>query len=278
MKFKKAITFCNYRRMEYHPYRLKSEGFTLTPINIGVSSQRERGFIPYESKLSMIFKFKKNLGRDTRNFRTGFTLVELIVSMALFIVVVFITTSAFLTLSTLSKKANTTRAAMDNLSTAVEFMARSIRTGYTYHCANDLSGVYSGSDLKNGAPNGFANNDGTPGPKLTASDCSGLPYIAFATPDGDVMFSRLDDIRYNISPQGTRTIRWGRSLGTKSGDITSTDIYINSLKFYVIGADNTSGAANQPRVNIVVQGTAGTDPRIQTKFSIYTSVTQRSPK
>jgi len=41
--------------------------------------KNNQGFIPYESKLFMVFKFKRNFGRDTRNFRTGFTLVELLV-------------------------------------------------------------------------------------------------------------------------------------------------------------------------------------------------------
>jgi len=197
----------------------------------------------------------------------GFTLVELIVSMALFIIVVFITTSAFLTLATLSEKASTTRIAMDNLNIAIEMMARSIRTGYTYHCDSDLAGSYSASDLKG---NGFMDSDGTPSSSFGAKDCSGgLPYIAFASADGDLMFFRL----YN-----TNAIRRARGIDNQTSNITAPDIFIDTFKVYVIGADNSSGAANQPRVNIVVQGTAGTDPRTQTKFNIYTSVTQRAPK
>src|SRR3989344_6152046 len=225
-------------------------------------------------KSSSIQSVKKKFKGKISDSRAGFTLVELIVSMALFIIVVFITTSAFLTLSTLSKKASTTRAAMDNLSTALEFMARSIRTGDTYHCANDLSMVYSGSNLED---YGFANADGTPSSTFNAQDCNGLIYIAFATQDGDVMLFRHDDVVFDTNlNRNTRAIRLGRSFGTLSGNITSTDIYIDSLKFYVMGA--ATADANQPRVNIVVQGTAGTDPRTQSKFNIYTSVTQRAPK
>src|SRR3989344_8160265 len=81
--------------------------------------------------------YKKSERNGFCEQRRGFTLVELIVSMALFTVVVFITTSAFLTLATLSKKASTTRIAMDNLSVAIESMARNIRTGYTYHSSSE---------------------------------------------------------------------------------------------------------------------------------------------
>lgn len=42
-----------------------------------------REFIPYESKLSMVFKLKKNSRRNTKNFRTGFTLVEILVVIAI---------------------------------------------------------------------------------------------------------------------------------------------------------------------------------------------------
>lgn len=202
-----------------------------------------------------------------REFGGGFTLVELIVSMALFIIVVFITTSAFLTLATLSKKASTTRIAMDNLSIAIEMMARNMRTGYTYHCDGDLSTSYSASDLKG---NGFMNNDGTPSATFSAKDCpGGLPYIAFESADGDLMFFRLDN---------DNSVRMARGIENQTNTITSSDIFIDTFKVYVIGADNSSGATNQPRVNIVVQGTTGTDPRTQSKFSIYTSVTQRAPK
>ena len=60
------------------------------------------------------------------------------------------------------------------------------------------------------------------------------------------------------------------------GYITDADIEIEKLSFYVAGTQSSVFA--QPRVNIVLQGVVGTDPKIQTKFSIYTSVTQRAPK
>ena len=203
------------------------------------------------------------------HIRRGFTLVELIVSMALFIIVVFITTSAFLTLSTLNKKASTTRIAMDNLSITVESMAREIRTGSMYRScdSNILNNVNSGGDIQsqdygNGPPSYG------PGPFLVPQDCvSGAKYIVFLSSQGDVWLYRLTDDGY---------IRRGRVMGSESILLTDATIKIDKLMFYVMGA--ATADANQPRVNIVVQGTAGTDPRTQSKFNIYTSVTQRAPK
>lgn len=61
----------------------QKNGFTPTPIFIGVGPQGGRGFIPYESSS---FKTKDPTGylvRNTRNFRTGFTLIELLVVISI---------------------------------------------------------------------------------------------------------------------------------------------------------------------------------------------------
>lgn len=59
-----------------------------------------RGFIPYESKLFMIFKLKRHLGRNTRNFRTGFTLVELLVVFFIMGTILAVILPDYLTYST----------------------------------------------------------------------------------------------------------------------------------------------------------------------------------
>lgn len=247
MKFKQKKIFCNNEREKRRARQSES-----------------RGFIPYERTQSDAQSVKKNFRKKISDFRTGFTLVELIVSMALFIIVVFITTSAFLTLSTLSKKASTTRIAMDNLSVVIESMTRNIRTGYTYRCSNE-------SDFY------------TPSTPLIAQDCSGgNTSLSFYNQDGIItgyMFRSGQPtgpnnvILFNQNNTFCKSSTPGKCLR-----LTAPEIIITNLKFYVTGADNTSGVTNQPHVNIVVQGVAGTDPRTQSKFSIYTSVTQRATR
>lgn len=223
----------------------------------------------------------------TVNYRKrGFTLVELIVSMSLFIVVIFITTSTFLTLTTLYKSALTTRTALDDVNTAVETMARSIRTGSLYTCSDVVNGndafgvyraVYSGGDLKNREWGNAAPLYG-PGPTLmnNIKDCDlasgGKPWIVFLSGEGDVWYFRIKH-----PPGGLDYISYGRVKDNFTGSLTiSSAMKLDRLRFFVIGSENTT--LKQPRVMIVVQGTAGTDSRTQTKFSIYTSVTQRVPK
>lgn len=201
--------------------------------------------------------------------KKGFTLVELIVSMALFTIVVFITTSAFFNITQLYKKASATRAAMDTLSIAMESMARNIRIGDTYHCI-------TGSEYLNMYPHYPSRNPPLSGPyysKLTAQDCSsGSDGILFYVPDNSTEGVML--MGYALSSPPLYIIL-GRGAGTCCSWVTETNLHISNLKFYVTGA--AGAGASQPRVNIMVQGYALSDPD-KTKFSVYTSVTQRSPK
>ena len=62
--------------------------------------KNNQGFIRYESKLFMVFKFKRNFGRDTRNFRTGFTLIELLVVFFIMVSILAVVIPGYLEYST----------------------------------------------------------------------------------------------------------------------------------------------------------------------------------
>lgn len=188
---------------------------------------------------------------EHRHKTRGFTLVELIVSMALFTVVVFITTSAFLTVSNLHKKARVTRAVMDSLSTSLESMVRNIRTGYNYNCSNTP------------APGAFF-----PVNPVLPLDCStGGTSLLFTTSDSSG----------NNSNYWFNANRIEYKTGDQEGYVTAEEIYVTNAKFYVTGTVAMPADTNQPRVNMVIQGYVAYDPE-QTPFSIYTSVTQRALK
>lgn len=63
---------------------------------------------------------------------TGFTLVEMLVGIAIFMIVVTTTLGAFLTMVDINKKVQSVRNAMDNANLAMETMMRNIRLGYDY--------------------------------------------------------------------------------------------------------------------------------------------------
>lgn len=62
----------------------------------------------------------------------GFTLVEMLVAIAIFMIVVTTTLGAFLKMVDINKKVQSVRNAMDNANLAMETMMRNIRLGYNY--------------------------------------------------------------------------------------------------------------------------------------------------
>lgn len=81
----------------------------------------------------------------------GFTLVEMIVSVAIFSVVMIIAVGALLAVVGANKKAQAMKAVTNNLNFAVESMSRGIRTGYGYSCGEDGcngSNIFTFTDQK----------------------------------------------------------------------------------------------------------------------------------
>jgi prepilin-type N-terminal cleavage/methylation domain-containing protein len=64
--------------------------------------------------------------------KQGFTLIEIMVSVALLSVVVVGCVGAFISITDVSRRARAEQSMMDNVSFAVETMVREIRLGYSY--------------------------------------------------------------------------------------------------------------------------------------------------
>src|SRR3990167_2279021 len=80
----------------------------------------------------------------------GFTLIELMVALGVFMVVMTITLSAFLNIMDIQKKTEAFRKVNDNLNFAMEAIMREIREGKGYSAA-DCSGAdfcFTGKDGK----------------------------------------------------------------------------------------------------------------------------------
>lgn len=78
----------------------------------------------------------------------GYTLVELIVSVAIFSIVMLIAGAAFLALINLDRQARTTNDLATNLSYVIDSMERSIRTGTAYSAVSGGSS-FSFTDAQN---------------------------------------------------------------------------------------------------------------------------------
>lgn len=195
----------------------------------------------------------------------GFSLVEMMVAVSLFTIVAMVAISALLSVNDANRKAQTMRAIIDNLNFAVENMARNLRVGMTYHCA-------VGSTID-------------PGNATTLLDCpNGTDGIAFEAHDGNPSNSG-DQIVYRLdtdAPTGKGQIVKSLSSGTSGSFLPMTPfidglafqpLVVDYLRFYVVGT--SADDEKQPRVVIVVGGTASYSDKIKTRFLIQTSVSQR---
>ncbi|HWB33715.1 MAG TPA: type II secretion system protein [Candidatus Paceibacterota bacterium] len=216
--------------------------------------------------------------------KRGFTLIELMVSVAIFSVVMTLALGSLLSISTAERKAETIRTAVSNLGFALDSMTRSIRTGINYHC-------------------------GTSGTVTQPQDCgytgdtpysTGQTYFAFQGVPGSIqgcVTGATCTVEYQLVSTASGCGQTGTSVGcikrrvtnTSSYDsgwlqITSPDVIITGLTFYTIGscASNppsgcNSGAADQiqPKVAITLSGYAQVSDTQQSAFNIQTSVTQR---
>lgn len=70
----------------------------------------------------------------TTRWVSGYTLVELIVATGLFALVMLLASGAYLMMIGLNRHAQSVATGIDNLSFAIETMARDIRTGTAYDC------------------------------------------------------------------------------------------------------------------------------------------------
>ncbi len=186
------------------------------------------------------------MARSVRSPLMGFTLVEMIVSVGLFIIVLFIATSSFLAIVNADRKSRAVRIATDNLNLSLEDMQRKIKTGYTYNCGGGVG----------------------------TNDCTTIPEESLA-------FSGQDGVRV-IYARGTTGVCGSgyqgcilRTVGANTPiPITSPEINVESLKFLVKGSDVSD--TTQPAVVVSIKGSIGTVSSTKTDFSIQTVVTQRN--
>ncbi len=191
---------------------------------------------------------------NTSQHKKGFTLVEMIVSIGLFTVVLFIATGAFLTVVNADRKSRATRIAMDNLNLTIEDMQRRIRTGSSYYCGapGSTDGEYSG-----------------------VKDCTN-PTSKFSFTEQDTCFRTTYSLSDNIITRKTGpTSSSCTNQATQSIEVTAPEIIINTLKFMVKGSGTIDQI--QPYVIILIEGIVGPigNPTSAT-FKVQTTVTQRN--
>ncbi len=206
-----------------------------------------------------------------KNNRKGFTIIETMISISLFLVVVMAGLGALLNANLLHQKSQNTRSIMDNMSFIMEEMSRNIRnikTGTSYYC------ITGGDSLGNVA---------TRKSSLPGQNCWG---IAFEIPDGDTTYPN-DQWVYLIAPDTTTPNNpigiWKSTQGpytslTNFIKLTPDEVLIDPVSgFYILGAESPTAIpadTQQPFVIIRLVGSIKSTTGAPTPFHLETSVSQ----
>ena len=189
----------------------------------------------------------------------GYTILETMIAVSLFLVVVMAGMGALLNANLLHQKSQNMRSVMDNLSFIMEDMGRNLRTGYKYQCFNSSQSL-------------------TPSTVGNPRSCADGWALVFESAYGSSS-TFTDQWAYYLSNDDAN----GIGMIYKSTDgaaswiqLTPNEVDIDQASsFSVLGAEpRTTGDRQQPFVVIKLVGKIKLR-NIETPFSLQTSVSQR---
>lgn len=174
----------------------------------------------------------------------GFTLIEMMVSVSLFVIVALIVSGVLIQLSTAYKKAQAMRLLMDNLNFALEKMNLEIREGV---------GIYN--------PSG---------------NVSSIQYHELGDTGTTYCYSLLE---YNERQTLTKCRNACPCTVSSESlkDMLSPEISLDHLSFKIVAVDDGSGLNRLAKVLISIKGNATSRFDQTTEFMIQTSASQRTP-
>jgi len=192
-----------------------------------------------------------------RRINTGYTIIETMIAVSLFIIIVMAGMGALLNANLLHQKSQNMRSIMDSLSFMMEDMGRNLRTGYKYHCltGNDnLSNVTIPLSCANGWGIAFESQNGS---SVNNND----QWVYYIDNTGKIFKSTQGPYNDIINHPYTQ--------------LTPDEVKIDSISgFSVLGAESIATNSQQPFVSIRLVGTI-TFKNVITPFSLQTSVSQR---
>lgn len=201
----------------------------------------------------------------------GFTLIEMIVSLGLFIVVALIAVGALLKVMDANKKSLNLKTAINNLNFAMESMSREMRVGSNYHLDLNDTGSVAHELGTVDVVEKLADNKGWTLYFYSSKSCNfsnqstmhpNAVYAYRYTRAGG--YGKLQKAQEDIAGSG---ICDGiqdsdfQDLTAPGLDITQTAISVNNEK--------------QPYVSFWFDGTTGVRVKDQTRFTLQTMVSQR---
>lgn len=183
-----------------------------------------------------IFKINKN---------RGYTIIETLIAVSIFLVIMTAGMSSLLTASSAHQKSQDVRSVMDSLTFVMEELSRNLRTGYNFTCTTGTNQFCGTITFENAF-----------GDSLDASD--NWSYKVESTDGG---------LTYNISKSINNGSTWVQ--------LNMSEVKLSSVSgFSILGPSAPPADTQQPLVIIKLTGTI-TYRNTTTPFSLQTSVSQR---
>lgn len=210
--------------------------------------------------MKLIFK---KLNKTNIKTVKGFTLVELLVSTAIFILVVTLSTGALFSAQALNVRLQQTQTVLDSVNLAVEIMVRDIRYGTNFYCDTVVQNVQGKKDC--------SYSNGVGGNVLIFTPPVGLTGTTDATLDRIIYFVSNGALYKNEYPYGASP--------RLNIQITPTDVSLNPITFYVRGSNTPASLDyNQPVITLLVSGVtipikSTIDP---VTFNVQTTISSRT--
>ena len=179
-------------------------------------------------------------------------LIEILVSLAIFSIVMTTSVGAILAILSANAKSQSTKSVVDNLSVAVENMTRSIRIGSDYKCISGHSSVITDQTT---CPDG----------------AKGISFL----PQDQTINDATHRVEYFFDSSGTGAIYRYQPAGDTNAaalQLTAPEVNLTAVKFYLYGSGNADG---QSRLFISINGQSGSPGKRPTSFMLQSSVTQR---
>jgi len=183
---------------------------------------------------------------------SGFSLIEVLVSLALFAIVVTMSVGTLIVLIDANAKAQNVQILVNSVAMTVDSMVRDIRTGFNYRCDANINVNTPADCLAGGTTFSFSESGGS----LTGDLSS--DRIGYRMVGGRIQ-------RNLIGTVGSVANNWA--------DMTPAEVTITEMTFFV---NHTSRADDRsPTVFIVIKGQAGNMAGTDSSFIIQTAVTQQ---
>jgi prepilin-type N-terminal cleavage/methylation domain-containing protein len=220
---------------------------------------------------NVMIELKKRVGlsRGSKSDKkkTGFTLIEIIISLGVFAVVAVVAVGALISIIDSNKKSQTSNTVIVDLGFALESFSRELRVGSAYHCTqnNSFDNLQDGKSLLS-----------------QACDTYGGEIIAFKSSESDPNDTSCPLVfAYRFLWDSTVTpnrFHFDKAKQTECNGfltffpIISSNVIITDYRLGVFFDPNTQP---YPLAFIRLMGYVGVSDRDKTEFDLQTTVSQR---